>query len=346
MTTPLHDTIVIGGGPAGLSAALHLAFHQRDVLVLDRGSGPLRYTTTPLWNVPGFVGKRGTEILKALRGEAETAGAAFLKTDVTRISGAAGDFLVETATGQNHETGQYRARTLLLATGVARHHPLVGGQYEPWLPYAAKGNTYYCPDCEAPELLGQDVLVIGVNSPVGAASVALTVSEFAAQVRVLLTGQSELPAPWPERLEGRQIGWQAGEIASLEGKRGHLDALTLESGVRLSPQAYFVVGRKEPRSMLAAQLGLELSAKGHVQTGWRGQTNVPGVWAAGDVQPQTQQVSVALGSGNMAAVMIDQTLTHQGLRSLGTGNSVRSVGGDGRASHLAAPVEHASNTGF
>ncbi len=54
----LHDTIVIGGGPAGLSAALHLSFHKRDVLVLDRGSGPLRYTTTPLWNVTGFVEPR------------------------------------------------------------------------------------------------------------------------------------------------------------------------------------------------------------------------------------------------------------------------------------------------
>jgi pyruvate/2-oxoglutarate dehydrogenase complex dihydrolipoamide dehydrogenase (E3) component len=120
--------------------------------------------------------------------------------------------------------------------------------------------------------------------------------------------------------------------------------------VRLASQAYFVVGPKEPRSVLAGHLGLKLSAKGHIQTDWRGQTNVPGVWAAGDVQPQTQQVSVALGSGNMAAVMIDQTLTQQGLRSLGTVTPVHadsgSVGGDGMASHLDAPVNHASNTGF
>ena len=208
---------------------------------------------------------------------------------------------------------------------MARHHPLVGGRHEPWLPYAAKGNTYYCPDCEAPELLGQEVLVVGVNAAVGAASVALSVSEFASRVQVLLTGQADLPAPWPERLGARRIDWQAGEIASLEGKRGHLDALTLESGVGLSSQAYFVVGPKEPRSQLAEQLGLDLSAKGHIQTGWRGQTNVPGVWAAGDVQPQTQQVSVALGSGNMAAVMIDQFLTHQALRSLGQSTAVQHV---------------------
>ncbi|BDP43839.1 pyridine nucleotide-disulfide oxidoreductase (plasmid) [Deinococcus aetherius] len=308
---PLHDTLIIGGGPAGLSAATHLAFHRRDVVVIDRASGPLRYTTTPLHNVPGFVGERGVDILKRLRGDAEGAGARLVRSNVTRVSGQEGDFTVET------DVGTFRARTLLLATGVARHHPRVSGRFEPWLPYAAKGNTYYCPDCESPEVLGQDVLVIGVNSPVGAASVALTLSEFAREVRVLLTDSEELDEPWAGRLARRGITWQVGEIAAVEGKRGHLDALTLADGTRLTPEGVFVVGPKTPRNDLAVQLGLELSEKGHVKTGWRGQTNVPDVWAAGDVQPQTQQVSVALGSGNIAAVMIDQTLTRLGLRDLG-----------------------------
>ncbi|UQN08898.1 NAD(P)/FAD-dependent oxidoreductase (plasmid) [Deinococcus sp. QL22] len=113
----------------------------------------------------------------------------------------------------------------------------------------------------------------------------------------------------------RGISVQVGEIAALEGRQGHLNALTLEGGARLTPDAFFVVGPKLPRHELAVQLGLELAAKGHIQTAWHGQTNVAGVWAAGDVPPQTQQVSAALGSGNMAAVMIDQTLTRLGLRT-------------------------------
>ncbi|MFB9991636.1 NAD(P)/FAD-dependent oxidoreductase [Deinococcus oregonensis] len=307
--SPVYDTLIVGGGPAGLAAALHLAFHQRSVLVLDRGSGPLGYTTTPLWNVPGFVGVRGVALLKQLRAEAHTAGATLTKGNALRVSGELGDFRIET------ETVTYRARTLLLATGVARHHPRVGGHHAPWLAYAAKGNTYYCPDCEAPEIQGQHVLVIGVDAPDSAAGVALTLSEFAQSVTVLLTGEAGLSESAADRLRERGIPVQMGEIAALEGRRGHLDALTLEDGSRLAPDAFFVVGPKLPRHELAMQLGLELSAKGHIQTGWRGQTNVAGVWAAGDVQPQTQQVSVALGSGNMAAVMIDQTLTRLGLRS-------------------------------
>jgi len=310
----IHDTIVIGGGPAGLSAALHLSFHKRDVLVLDRGSGPLRYTTTPLWNVPGFVGRRGVDILKTMRQETQSAGAQLLKADALSVSGSEGAFTVQTATGPLY------ARTLLLATGVARHHPLVGGQMEPWLPYAAKGNTYYCPDCEAPEVLNQDVLVISVDTPDGAAGVALGISEFADRVAVLLTGQpemaSQLSTRMQIRLNERGIGVRVGNIAAVSGARGHPNHLVLDSGDQLTHQAYFVIGPKRPRSRLAAQLGLDLSEKGHVKTGWRGQTNVPGVWAAGDVQPQTQQVSIAAGSGNMAAVMIDQRLTHLNLRDL------------------------------
>ena len=308
----IHDTVVIGGGPAGLSAALHLAFHQRDVLVLDQGSGPLRYTTTPLWNVPGFVGKRGVDILKTMRQEAESAGARPLKADALSVSGAEGAFTVQTSAGLLH------TRTLLLATGVARFHPLVGHQMEPWLPYAAKGNTYYCPDCEAPEVLNQDVLVIGIDAPDGAAGVALGLSEFAHQVTVLLTGQADqsLSPGLQARLAVRGIGVRVGNIAAVSGAHGLLNHLVLESGEQLEHQAYFVIGPKLPRNELAIQLGLELGPKGHIKTGWRGQTNVPGVWAAGDVQPQTQQVSVAAGSGNMAAVMIDQHLTRLGLRDL------------------------------
>ncbi len=94
-------------------------------------------------------------------------------------------------------------------------------------------------------------------------------------------------------------------------------ALILEDGTRVEADGFYISSPKVPRSDLAAQLGLQLSVKGHIKTGWRGQTQlegategefVAGVWAAGDVQPQTQQVSIAAGSGNIAAVMIDQYL--------------------------------------
>lgn len=306
------DTVIVGGGPAGLSAALHLAYHGREVLILDRGSGALFYTLTRLWNLPGFVGSRGVDIQRALEKDARAFGATIERASVVRASGTAGAFVVETLEGE-----RIGARTLLLATGIARYHPLVDGDHVPWLAYAGKANTFYCTDCESPELLGKDVVVIGTGGPNAPASDARTLSEFARSVRVLLTAGRDMSPEWRERLRALDVPLIEGSIRSVDGRRGVVRALVLDDGRRVEADAYFVTDTKHPRADLARQLGCEIGPKGHVVTGWRGQTKVEGVWAAGDVQPQTQQVPVAMGSGNIAAVMIDQHLTRLGLRRLG-----------------------------
>ncbi len=316
-----YDTIIIGAGPAGLSAALHLAFHQRSVLVIDRRTGPLPFTLTPLYNVPGFVHKRGVDIIKHMEQEAIKAGARLERGNVQQISGAAGDFTI-----QLESSTIFQAKTVLLATGVARYHPLVAGSYQPFLPYAAKGNTYYCPDCESPELLGKHIVVIGVGGANSAIAEALPLLEFAASIRLLLTAGQDFKPEWEEKRVAHKLEVIHGQIAAIEGSRGIITALILEDGARVTADGYYVSSPKFPRNQLAQQLALELSERGHIKTGWRGQTKLlgavdgdwlEGVWAAGDVQPQTQQVSIAAGSGNIAAVMIDQYLQKKSPRKLG-----------------------------
>jgi thioredoxin reductase (NADPH) len=317
----IFDTLIVGGGPAGLSAALHLAFHERSVLVLDRRTGPLPYTLTPLYNVPGFAGARGVDILRGLEAQAVSAGATLERGNVTEIAGQEGAFTVRLSDGR-----EYAAKTLLLATGVARYHPLVNGSYEPWLKFAAKGNTYYCPDCESPELLGRDIVVIGVGGANSAVSTAQPLLEFASRIRVLLTGGLELKPEWEEKRDALGLEVIRGQIGSVEGAKGIVKALVLNDGSRIVADGYYVDSPKLPRNDLAQQLNLELGPHGHIKTGWRGQVRVtgaaetdylPGVWAAGDVQPQTQQISIALGSGNIAAVMIDQYFQKRDPRRLG-----------------------------
>ncbi len=317
----VFDTVIIGGGPAGLAAALHLAFHGRDALVLDRRTGPLWFTLTPLWNVPGFVGQSGVAIQKAMQQEAIRAGAKVQSGSVTRISGSVGEFVLETEKGETHH-----AKTVLLATGVARHHPLVNGEYEPWLKYAAKGNTYYCPDCEAPELTGKDLVVIGVGGANSAVAEAIPLVEFAARTRLLLTGGAEFKPEWEKKRRALGLEVIRGSIQSVDGSKGIVRAVILEDGTRVEAEAWYVSSPKEPRNDLARQLGLEIGPKGHILTLPRGQARLAGraddawlegVWAAGDVQPQTQQVSIAAGAGNRAAVMIDQFLQKREPRSLG-----------------------------
>ena len=316
-----YDVVIIGAGPAGLSAALHLAFHQHSVLIVDRRTGPLPFTLTPLYNVPGFDHERGVDIIKRMEKQALTAGAKLERGSVKSISGHAPEFLVTLESGVQHQ-----AKTVLLATGVARHHPLVGGAYEPFLKYAAKGNTYYCPDCESPELLGKHIVVIGVGGASSAVAESLPLLEFAASIRLLLTSGTEIKPEYEVKRAQHKMEILTGNIASIEGSRGTISALILEDGTRVTADGFYVSSPKFPRNQLAIQLGLETTERGHIKTGWRGQTKLigkpdgewfEGVWAAGDVQPQTQQVSIAAGSGNIAAVMIDQHLQKTAPRKLG-----------------------------
>ena len=309
----LHDTVIVGGGPAGLTAALHLAWQDRRVLLVDRATGPLFYTLEKLYNIPGMPEVTGVEIQKRLKAQARERGAEIVFGNVVSIAGQAGDFLLRGAKGE-----EWRAKTVLLATGVARFHPTVDGDYTPCFAYAGKGNLYYCTDCEGPEIVGKDTVVIGAGPAEWAATMALGLTRYTPKVRVLATGPTTgadgaVSPHRAEQLAERGIPVLHGEIKSLVGERHSLQALELADGTRIDAEAFFVSSPARGRTDLAEQLGVELAPGGeHVKPrSQRGDTNVPGVWVAGDLRPITQQVAVAMGTGNLAAVMIDQHLRRQ-----------------------------------
>ncbi len=301
----LYDTLIVGGGPAGLSAGLHLAWHQRKVVVIDRVTGPLFFTLEKLWNVPGMPEATGVEIQKRLKAQAVALGTEIQRGDVVKAVGKEEGFLL---TGSKGETWQ--GRTVLLATGVARFHPTVDGDFTPCFAYAGKGNLFYCSDCEGPELFGRDTIVIGTGPADWAASMAVGLSRYTERLRVLLSGGRDLSPHWVERLAERKILAISGEIKRLIGDRRRLTGLELQDGTILEAEAFFVSSPARGRTDLAVQLGVTIASTGHhaEPQSQRGDTNVPGVWVAGDLRPMTQQVAVAMGTGNIAAVMIDQYL--------------------------------------
>ena len=197
--TDLYDTLIVGGGPAGLTAALHLAWQQRKVLLIDRVSGPLFFTLEQLWNVPGMPGATGAEIQKRLKAQAVERGAEIRRGNVVKAEGKEGDFLL---TGAKGET--WRGRTLLLATGVARYHPTVDGDFTPCFAHAGKGNLFYCTDCEGPELFGRDTIVIGTGPADWAAATAVSLSRYTEKLRLLLTGGRDLSAHLGRAAAGAQ----------------------------------------------------------------------------------------------------------------------------------------------
>ncbi|NIR51368.1 NAD(P)/FAD-dependent oxidoreductase [candidate division KSB1 bacterium] len=303
-----YETIIVGGGPAGLSGAIHLAWHDRKVLVIDRKTGPLFFTLEKLYNVPGMPATRGVELQKKLKEQAENLGAAVIRGNVVSAHGQEGEFLLQGEKGE-----EWLGQTILLATGIARYHPTVDGDYRPCFAYAGKGNMFYCPDCEAPEIRDKDTIVIGSGSADGAAGMAIGLSRYTNKMRVLLTESRDLSQKRAEQLQSRGIQVVEGKIQNLIGKKGILSGLELEDGTQLTADAFFVSSPVRGRTDLAQQLGVEMAKTGnHAQPkSQRGDTNVPGVWIAGDLRPMTQQVSVAMGTGNIAAIMIDQTLRKQ-----------------------------------
>jgi len=303
-----YDTIIVGGGPAGLSAAVHLAWHERKTLVIDRRSGPLFFTLETLYNVPGMPETRGIDIQRQLKAQAEALGAEFARANIADVTGSAGDFTLTSSDGET-----WQAKTLLLATGVARHHPTIDGDFRPCFKYAGKGNLYYCPDCEAPLIKDLRTVVIGTSTANGAAGMALGLSRYTDDITVLVTNDTELDPERAGRLSERGIQVVRGDLAEMVGKRSRLEELVLKDGTRLAAEAFFVSSPAVGRTDLPQKLGVELAPTGnHAQVrSQRGDTNIDGVWVAGDLRPMTQQVSVAIGTGNIAALMIDQYLRKQ-----------------------------------
>lgn len=304
-----HETLIVGGGPAGLTAALHLAWHERRVLVIDRRTGPLFYTLEELYNVPGMPEVKGIELQRQLERQAVQAGAEVARGSVVKAEGGEGHFVL---TGEKGE--RWQSKTLLLATGVARYHPTVDGDYRPCFKYAGKGNLYYCPDCEAPLLKDKSTIVIATATANGGAGMALGLSRYTDDLRVLVTHpDSQLSESLQERLDDKGIEVLRGEVQELVGERSRLDGLRLTDGTLLEAEAFFVSSPATGRTDLAQQLGVEIAKTGHhaQPQSQRGDTNVAGVWIAGDLRPMTQQVAVAMGTGNIAAVMIDQHLRKQ-----------------------------------
>ncbi len=312
----IYDAIIIGGGPAGSSAALHLAYHERRVLVLDRGTSPMHFHTNSILNFSGSVYHEGRSLLRNIQGEARAAGAEYIAADVVQIAGRYPKFTIRTEPSyRTEDKNEYQTKTLLLATGTSRKHPKVDGKWRSWLPVANVGNgAFYCPDCEAPLCKDKDVLVVNAGTVGSALHVANALTRFTSKVQILMTEDAYVPFESQdlEKLKQSPFKWTSGKIKSIDFPRpGVVQSVTLTDGRKLKANVFFVSYVAIARSELAQQIGVGVDEKGNIITDHRGKTNIEGVWAAGDVRPITQQVAMAVGTGNYAALMMNQFLGNE-----------------------------------
>lgn len=282
------EAVIIGGGPAGLQAAVYLARFHRRVLVIDGGRS--RTALIPkTHNAPGFPdGIEGEELLQRMRLHATRYGAEIVSTTAESVRAADGGFEIETS------QGAFGGATLLLATGVKNVEPALEGHDEA----VRRGLIRYCPICDGHEVTGKRVGVLS-NTARGEAEVAFLRT---------YSDQIELVAATSDA---------AGEIAE-EGRRvGVLDALSAQSGgMRIALQGgevcevdtmYCCLG-VEPQTALARQLGIALAAEQTIEVDKHQRTNVAGAFAAGDVVHALDQIAVAFGHAAIAAATMHNDL--------------------------------------
>jgi thioredoxin reductase len=300
-----HDVVVIGGGPAGLNGALMLARSRRSVLVVDSGAPRNR----PAEGVHGFLGHDGippAELIERGRMEVRDYGGQVMAGKVTRAARNEDDFTVELTDGAT-----VRARRLLVTTGLVDELPDVPQLSERW-----GRDVLHCPYCHGREVRGKaiGVLASGPNS----IHQALLFRQLSDDV-VYFSHKMPPDDEQSEQLAARGIGIVHGEVASLEIVDDRLNRVRLRGGDVVDRDALVVSPRMVARAGFLAELGLNAtehpSGLGeHIEVDPSGLTDVPGVWAAGNVTDIAAQVGGSAAAGAWAAMRINADLVDEETR--------------------------------
>ncbi|MCO1574488.1 NAD(P)/FAD-dependent oxidoreductase [Crossiella sp. SN42] len=298
------DVLVIGGGAAGLSGALTLARARRKVLVLDAGEP----RNAPASGVHGFLTRDGlppAELVRDGVAEVRGYGGEVRAGTVTSARRTGEGFEVETADGQ-----RVRARRLLVTTGLTDELPAVAGVRERW-----GRDVLHCPYCHGWEVRDQPIGVLGSGPNV--MHMTLLLRQWSQDVVLFRHTAPELTAEDRARLAAREIAVVDGEVAGLEITEDRVSGVRLADGRVVPRRAIAVLPRFLARAGFLAELGLKVAPHPmgeHVQTDGRGQTSVPGVWAAGNVTDLSASVVVAAAAGMVAGAGINGELVAEDTR--------------------------------
>ena len=295
--THTYDCVVVGAGPAGLTAAIYLARFRRAALVIDGGASRAAWIPTS-HNHPGFPkGIRGKTLLARMRRQAETYGARIRPGEVSDLKVLKSGFRLQIA------AGTLRARTVILATGVVDNEPDVPGVKESVL----KGLLRVCPICDGYEVTGQRVGVIGADDHAAAEAGFLTT--YSDDVWLIHAGApGALSAPARRRLKAWGVGVIETPIDSVVLDRRRITTLCFAPGEPRRFDAIYSALGVTPRASLAVDAGARLDRTGRLFVDEHQETSVPGLYAAGDVVRGLNQISTAQGEGAVAATDIHNAL--------------------------------------
>jgi thioredoxin reductase (NADPH) len=298
------DCLIVGGGPAGLTAALYLARFKRRFLLVDGGKSRAAWIPTT-HNFPLFPeGISGREILARQRAHAERYGAAIEAGRVAALSREHGLFhaLIEAEGG---ETREVSARHVLLATGAVDIEPEL-----PDLPDAIRrGLVRYCPICDGYEASGSKIAVLGRgdrgNGGKGLGEALFIARTYSRDVTLLTLGQGiDLDADQRREADAHGVKVIHEPIAALDIEGERINAIRMASGIEHRFEVLYSALGLKPRSGLASALGAETDEDGNVVVDDHNRTTIPGLYASGGVVRGLDQVVIAMGHAAIAATDI------------------------------------------
>jgi thioredoxin reductase len=300
-----YDCIIVGAGPAGLSAALMLGRCRRRVLVCEAGE-PRNARAA---RVHAYLTRDGTAPADFLRLAHEDASryptVEFKQLEVVDARRRSGGFTV-VAGG-----AEFSTRKLLLATGVTDEIPDIEGILDLY-----GTSVHHCPYCDGWEWRDQPLAVYGNGEQGYGMALGLTV--WSDDLVLCTDGPAKLSGEQEKHLARAGIGVREDQVVRLEGRGGLLERIVFAEGEPLPRSALFLCLGQHQRSNLAAKLGCRFNTKGAVDTGTCEATNVPGLYVAGDASKEAQFVIVAAAEGAEAGMAINQALLKEELARTGT----------------------------
>lgn len=291
------DVVIVGGGPAGLSAALVLGRARRRVVVIDAGEPRNKVSHA----VHGYLTREGVpplELLTIAREQLRPYGTELIDGEVVAARRKPGGFEVEL-----DDASRLFARRLLLATGMRDRLPAVDG-------FAALyGKTaHHCPFCDGFEARDQPLVAYAQGA--GAGEFALLLASWSRDVLLCTDGEPLAPV-WSARLARAGIAVRTDRVARLEGQRGHLERVVFEGGDSIARRALFFHLGCEASSGIAERLGCRTTEDEGVVSDDYEESTQPGVWVAGDASKDVLLAIVAAAEGAKAAVDIHRSLVEE-----------------------------------